>query len=185
MGNTPSRNISNITARVIAKVATNIIASNVVSIDESSHLVSINSDSPSINMKGMIYNQTVILNGKELLSQLSTESAQEQLIESMTHSVKCVSDAINLNGDSYVKSITNSYLNASLYIINNIQIICSQVMSDNWLIWINNNNGIINITNATMCQLTKLFYDSVVNSLATNVASQELQKMIENSNRFL
>ena len=57
-------------------------------------------------------------------------------------------------------------------------------MSDNWLIWINNNNGIINITNATMYQLTKLFYDSVVNSLATNAASQELQKMLENSKRF-
>jgi hypothetical protein len=183
MGNTPSRNISNITARVFAKVATNIISSNVVSIDES-HLVSINSDSPSINMKGMIYNQTVILNGKELLSQMSTESAQKELIDSITHSVKCVSDAINPNGDSYVKSIINSYLNASLYIINNIQIICSQVMSDNWLIWINNNNGIINITNATMYQLTKLFYNSVVNSLATNAASQELQKMLENSKRF-
>lgn len=183
MGNTPSRNISNITARVIAKVATNIISSNVVSIDES-HLVSINSDSPSINMKGMIYNQTVILNGKELLKQMATESAQKDLIDSITHSVKCVSDAINPNNDSYVKSIINSYLNASLYIINNIQIICSQVMSDNWLIWINNNNGIINITNATMHQLTKLFYDSVANSLSTNVASQELQKMIENSNKF-
>ena len=183
MGNTPSRNISNIAARVMAKVAANIISSNVVSIDKS-HLVSINSDSPSINMKGMIYNQTVILNGKELLNQMSTQSAQEQLIESMTHSVKCISDAINPNNDSYVKSITNSYLNASLYIINNIKIICSIVMSDNWLIWINNNNGIINITNATMYQLTKLFYDSVANSLSTNVASQELQKMIENSSRF-
>jgi hypothetical protein len=183
MGNTPSRNISNICARVIAKVAANIIASHVVSTDES-HLVSINSDSPSINMNGMIYNQTVILNGKELLNQMSTQSAQEQLIESMTHSVKCVSDAINLNGDSYVKSITNSYLNASLYIINNIKNICSIVMSDNWLIWINNNNGIINITNATMYQLTKLFYNSVVNSLATNAASQELQKIIKNSKKF-
>ena len=183
MGNSVSRNVSNIAARVIAKVAANIIASNVVSTDES-HLVSINSDSPSINMNGMIYNQTVILNGKELLNQIATQSLQKQLIESMTHSVKCLSDAINPNGDSYIKSITNSYLNASLYIINNIQIICSRVMSDNWLIWINNNNGIINITNATMHQLTRLFYDSVANSLSTNVASQELQKMIENSNRF-
>ena len=183
MGNSVSRNVSNIAARVIAKVAANIIASNVVSTDES-HLVSINSDSPSINMNGMIYNQTVILNGKELLNQMATKSVQKQLIETMTHSVKCLSDAINPNGDSYIKSITNSYLNASLYIINNIQIICSRVMSDNWLIWINNNNGIINITNATMHQLTRLFYDSVANSLSTNVASQELQKMIENSNRF-
>ena len=183
MGNSVSRNVSNIGARVIAKVAANIIASNVVSTDES-HLVSINSDSPSINMNGMIYNQTVILNGKELLNQMATQSVQKQLIETMTHSVKCLSDAINPNGDSYIKSITNSYLNASLYIINNIQIICSQVMLDNWLIWINNNNGIINITNATMYQLTRLFYDSVANSLSTNVASQELQKMIENSNRF-
>ena len=183
MGNSVSRNVSNIAARVIAKVAANIIASNVVSTDES-HLVSINSDSPSINMNGMIYNQTVILNGKELLNQMATQSVQKQLIETMTHSVKCLSDAINPNGDSYIKSITNSYLNASLYIINNIQIICSRVMSDNWLIWINNNNGIINITNATMYQLTRLFYDSVANSLSTNVASQELQKMIENSNRF-
>lgn len=178
MGNSVSRNVSNIGARVIAKVAANIIASNVVSTDES-HLVSINSDSPSINMNGMIYNQTVILNGKELLNQMATQSVQKQLIETMTHSVKCISDAINPNGDSYVKSIINSYLNASLYIINNIQIICSQVMLDNWLIWINNNNGIINITNATMYQLTRLFYDSVANSLSTNVASQELQKMIE------
>ena len=183
MGNTPSRNVSNIVARVFAKVAANIIASHSVSIYESD-LVSINSDSPSINMKGMIYNQTVILNGKELLKQMATQSVQEELIESMTHSVKCVSNAINLNGDSYIKSITNSYLNACLYIINNIQNICYIVMSDNWLIWINNNNGIINITNATMYQLTKLFYDSVANSLSTNVASQELQKMIENSNRF-
>lgn len=183
MGNTVSRNISNICARVIAKVAANIISSHVVSTD-GSDIVSINSDSPSINMKGMIYNQTVILNGKELLNQMTTECAQKELVESMTHSVKCISDAINPNNDSYVKSITNSYLNACLYIINNIQIICSQVMSDNWLIWINNNNGIINIANATMHQLTKLFYDSVVNSLATNIASQELQKMIENSNKF-
>ena len=183
MGNSVSRNVSNIAARVIAKVAANIIASNVVSTDES-HLVSINSDSPSINMNGMIYNQTVILNGKELLNQMATQSVQKQLIETMTHSVKCLSDAINPNGDSYVKSIINSYLNASLYIINNIQIICSQVMLDNWLIWINNNNGIINITNATMYQLTRLFYDSVANSLSTNVASQELQKMIEKSKRF-
>jgi len=183
MGNTPSRNVSNIVARVIAKVAANVIASHVVTTDES-HIVSINSDSPSINMKGLIYNQTVILNGKELLNQMATQSVQEELIESMTHSVKCISDAINLNEDSYVKSIINSYLNASLYIINNIQIICARVMLDNWLIWINNNNGIINITNATMYQLTKLFYDCVANSLATNVASQELQKMIENSNRF-
>lgn len=183
MGNSVSRNVSNIGARVIAKVAANIIASNVVSTDES-HLVSINSDSPSINMNGMIYNQTVILNGKELLNQMATQSVQKQLIETMTHSVKCISDAINPNGDSYVKSIINSYLNASLYIINNIQIICSQVMLDNWLIWINNNNGIINITNATMYQLTRLFYDSVANSLSTNVASQELQKMIEKSLRF-
>lgn len=183
MGNTVSRNVSNIVARVIAKVAANIIASHVVTTDES-HIVSINNNSPSINMKGMIYNQTVILNGKELLNQMAAQSAQEQLIESITHSVKCVSDAINPNNDSYVKSIINSYLNACLYIINNIQIICSIVMSDNWLIWINNNNGIINITNATMHQLTTLFYESVSNSLATNLASQELQKMIENSNRF-
>ena len=183
MGNTVSRNVSNIVARVIAKVAANIIASHVVTTDES-HIVSINNNSPSINMKGMIYNQTVILNGKELLNQMATQSAQEQLIESITHSVKCVSDAINPNNDSYVKSIINSYLNACLYIINNIQIICSIVMSDNWLIWINNNNGIINITNATMYQLTTLFYDSVTNSLSTNVASQELQKMIENSKIF-
>ena len=183
MGNTPSRNVSNIAARVMAKVAANIIASHVVSTDES-HIVSINRDSPSINMRGMIYNQTVILNGKELLNQMVTQSAQEQLIESMNHSVKCMSHAINPNNDSYVKSIVNCYLNASLYIINNIQNICSRVMSDNWLIWINNNNGIINITNATMYQLTRLFYDSVANSLSTNVASQELQKIIENSNRF-
>ena len=184
MGNTVSRNISNITARVIAKVAANVIASHVVSNTDNSHIVSINNDSPSINMRGLIVNQTVILNGKELLSQMATESAQKELIESMTHSVKCVSDAINPNNDSYIKSIINSYLNASLYIINNIQIMCSHVMSDNWLLWINNNNGVINITNATMYQLTTLFYDSVANSLSTNVASQELQKMIENSNIF-
>ncbi len=40
--------------------------------------MSVNIDSISINMNGLIYNQTVILNGKQLLNNMATQSTQEQ-----------------------------------------------------------------------------------------------------------
>ena len=112
---------------------------------------------------------------------MSSDCCQKELINSVTHSVKYVSNSININNDLYIQSLISAYLNSSLYIITNIHQTFSEILSETRIISINNNN----ITNSTMIELITLFYNCVAKSLLTNTDLQELQKIIDNSDRWL
>ena len=65
---------------------------------------------------------------------MCSHCCQEELINSITHSVKYVSNSININNDLYIQSLISSYLNSSLYIITNIHQTFSEILLETRII---------------------------------------------------
>lgn len=176
------RTIKMITARAISKVALRIIENKKIDTDISS-MISI-FDTDVLDSSKLTYNQFVILNGNHLINAMSEPQSQKELYESVSHVSKTLLMALKVGNNEFMNTLIDSYTNNIITMTSNIHKSCSMIMNY-YQITINNFFGVVHTINTTLEQIIGLFYDCIQETIEHDPVLQNLQAILELSNKWI
>lgn len=173
MGASVSKNISSSITKAIAKVSSNIIQNTKLSQDMS-QVISVNDVHGDVYITGNEFYQTATVNMKTLLDALSTENAQQSILEELSQDAKSVTSGLNLGQYSDAQNIMNTLLEASVQMLNVIQQSCSAFNKQFQSIEVKRVHGNVYVQGNVFEQMYDILQDCSEKAVANNKIVQDL-----------
>ena len=95
MGASVSKNIANVVTRSVAKVSSNIIQNSKLSTDNT-QIISVKDVHGDVHISGNRFTQVATINMEQLMDALSTEGAQQSIMQELAQEAKSVTSGLNL-----------------------------------------------------------------------------------------
>jgi hypothetical protein len=179
MGAASSTNIAEQTLNAITNIATKMMNDQKVETLETQGII-IKDAHSSVIISGNHFNQSISINLESLLKAISTQSAQQDLMQEISQVAESLNKQLNLFQFSDSENIVRAYLNATISLSTNITQVCISVAKQSQVISIDTVDGFVKINNNTFNQtqsiMSKCMFDSLSNSQAIQTAQQSINQ---------
>jgi hypothetical protein len=185
MGAAQSTNVANQTLNAITTIATKMINKQQVSSLQAQGIIIKNAQSDVI-ISGNHFNQSVNINLEALLKAVSTQNAQQDLMQQLSQVADSLNKQLNLFQYADSNNIVNQYLNAVIDLSTNITQTCVTLAQQSQTISLDTIGGIVQITDNTFNQtqsiISKCMYDVLSNSEAIQKVQQSANQTAKATN---
>jgi len=175
MGASNSKNISNVITKAVAEVSSNIIQNTEISQNQS-QIISVSDVEGDVYISGNKFTQKATINMHTLLDALSTEEAQQSLIQSIAQESKSITSGLNLGQFANTNNTINTLLEGSVSLMTTISQTCSAFTKQHQAITVERIIGNVHITNNVFTQM----YDILQNCSETAVSENKLIQDVVN-----
>jgi len=180
MGAASSTNVSNETLSAITTIATKMMNNQNVSSLQGQGIIVKNAQSDVI-ISGNHFNQSITINFEALLKAISTQSAQQDLMQEISQVATSLNKQLNLFQFSDSENIINAYLNATIDLSTNITQACVAVAQQSQTISIDTVGGVVKVTDNTFTQTQSIMSKCLFDSLSNSDALQKVQQATDQS----
>ena len=180
MGAGISTNTANQYLNAVTKIATNVLNDQKVSSLQGQGIIVKNAESDVI-ISGNHFNQSVSINLSALLKAISTQSAQQDLMQQLSQLAESTNKQLNLFQYSDANNTMNNYLSATIDLTNNIQQNCASLAKQDQTIVVDTAAGVVQVTNNTFNQTGSIISSCMMDSTTSSDAVQKAQQQADQS----
>jgi hypothetical protein len=173
MGASVSKNVSKAVTRAIAKVSSNIIQNTQLSQDMS-QLISVRDVHGDVHVSGNIFTQKATVNMKALLDALSTESAQQSVMQELAQEAKSVTSGLNLGQFSDAQNVMDTLLEGTMDVLSSIGQSCSAAGKMHQEIIVKRISGNVYVQDNVFGQVYDILQNCTEKAVADNRLMQDL-----------
>ena len=173
MGASVSKNVSKAVTRAIAKVSSNIIQNTQLSQDMS-QLISVRDVHGDVHVSGNIFTQRATVNMKALLDALSTESAQQSVMQELAQEAKSVTSGLNLGQFSDAQNVMDTLLEGTMDVLSSIGQSCSAAGKMHQEIIVKRVSGNVYVQDNVFGQVYDILQNCTERAVADNRLMQDL-----------
>lgn len=178
MGSSSSKNIVDNTVDVLSRVAFDAIQDSQNSGSNSIN-ITLRSDGDT-TIRNNVFRQRATINSEQLLNVMSSQSAQNDVINKLKQVAESLTSGINVGNSSRAENIIESYLNSTLSVTSNVQNLCKNYLGNSITIDVatigNNPNAKITVEGNEFEQVGEIFS----NCVADVVNAQEGINAVQN-----
>lgn len=180
MGQSTSKNVTDLTIKAIAKVSSSIVQNTGVTTD-STQIISVSHSDHDVIISGNTFTTKATINMQALSKALSSQRAQQELAAELSQVSKSITSGINLFQFSDASNTINNYLSTVLQMTSEINQTCSILANTSQVIDVSFSKGNVKITNNVFNQMSEIFQSCIQNAVSENVTLQSIEDKIKQS----
>lgn len=177
MGASLSKNVSNAITKAVAKVSSNIIQKTQLSQDMA-QVISVRNVHGDVHISGNTFSQRANVNMHTLLDALSSEEAQQSIMQELSQEAKSVTSGLNLGQFSDAQNTMNLLMEATLNLITTIGQTCKAFNKEHQEIIVNRVSGNVYITNNVFDQMYDILQNCTEQASSNNKLIQDLSSKL-------
>lgn len=177
MGASISKNISNAVTKAVAKVSSNIIQKTQLSQD-TSQVVSVSRVHGDVHISGNTFSQRANVNMQALLDALSTEEAQQSIMQELAQEAKSVTSGLNIGQFSDAQNTMNLLMEATINLLTSIGQTCSAFNRQNQSIVVKRVSGNVYIQDNVFEQMYDILQNCTEQAVSNNRLVQDLSSKL-------
>lgn len=180
MGQSHSTNVANVISNVMEQVTSSITANQQLTGNQN-QIISVTGVGGDVVISGNKMNQTANLNMDALAKQISSQTAQQDIVQRLSQQATAITSGINIFQSSDADNTMNAFLDVGMSVASNIGQICAASNNQNQAITVNAVAGNVSITDNQQDQVAGAFVKCMQDSSATNSAVQSVQQSVDQS----
>lgn len=173
MGASVSKNVSNAVTRAIARVSSNIIQNTQLSQDMA-QVVSVRDVHGDVHISGNTFTQLANVNMHTLLDALTTEEAQQSIIQELAQEAKSVTSGLNLGQFSDAQNTMNLFMEATINLLTTIGQTCKAFNRQHQTIVVKRVSGNVYIQDNMFQQIYDILQNCSEQAVSNNRLFQDL-----------
>lgn len=173
MGASLSKNVSDAVTRAVAKVSSNIIQKTKLSQDMS-QVVSVRHVHGDVHISGNTFRQQANVNMHTLLEALSTEEAQQSIMQELAQEAKSITSGLNIGQFSDAQNTLNLLMEATINLLTTISQTCKAFNSQHQEIIVDRVVGNVFIQNNVFDQMYYILQNCTEKATSENSLIQDL-----------
>lgn len=173
MGASNSKNASDSVVEAVSSVASSIIQTTQLSQDQS-QVISVSDVAGNVNISGNTFSQQATVNMTALMDALSTQAAQQSILQTIAQEAKSMTSGINLAQLSNTDNTIKSYLKGVVKLVSTIGQTCSSLVNQKQSITVERVGGSLEINNNVFDQVLAIFQNCVQQAASNNSAVQSM-----------
>lgn len=143
-----------------------------------SQIISVSDTDGDVNIVGNVITQNARVNMVALLDSLNNNDIQQKIAQQLDQLAKSIVQGLNFLTFSDAKSVVDSLIKSQVDINNIIKQSCAVSSVNQQTITIQYTKGTVNIINNTLSQVTDIFTDCALKSVANNKVISDIQNRI-------
>lgn len=180
MGASVSKNISNAVTKAVAKVSSNIIQNTQLSQDMA-QVVSVRNVHGDVHISGNTFTQRANVNMHALLDALSTEEAQQSIMQELAQEAKSVTSGLNLGQFSDAQNTMNLLMEATINLLTTISLTCKAFNHQHQAIVVKRVSGNVYIQDNLFQQMYNILQNCTEQAASNNQLLQDLSSKLSQS----
>lgn len=177
MGASVSKNVADAVTRAVAKVSSNIIQNTQLSQDMA-QVVSVRNVHGDVHISGNTFTQRATVNMHALLDALSTEEAQQSIMQELAQEAKSVTSGLNLGQFSDAQNTMNLLMEATINLLTTISQTCKAFSRQHQTIVVNRVSGNVYIQNNVFQQVYDILQNCTEQAASNNRLLQDLSSKL-------
>lgn len=177
MGASVSKNVSNAVTRAVAKVSSNIIQNTQLSQDMA-QVVSVRNVHGDVHISGNTFTQRANVNMHALLDALSTEEAQQSIMQELAQEAKSVTSGLNLGQFSDAQNTMNLLMEATINLLTTIGQTCKAFSRQHQAIVVKRISGNVYIQDNVFQQMYNILQNCTEQAASNNRLLQDLSSKL-------
>lgn len=173
MGASVSKNVSNTIAKAVAKVSSNIIQNTQLSLDMA-QVISVSDVHGDVHISGNTFTQRANINMHALLDALSTEEAQQSIMQELVQEAKSVTSGINIGQLSDTQNTMNILMEATINLLTTIGQTCKAFNRKYQAIVVKRVSGNVYIQDNVFQQIYDILQNCTEQAVSNNSLLQDL-----------
>lgn len=173
MGASVSKNVSNAVTRAIAKVSSNIIQKTKLSQDMA-QVISVRDVHGDVHISGNTFTQRGNVNMHTLLDALSTEDAQQSIMQELAQEAKSVTSGLNIGQFSDAQNTMNLLMQATINLLTTISQTCKAFNRQHQTIIVKRVSGNVYIQDNVFEQMYDILQNCTEQAASNNRLLQDL-----------
>jgi hypothetical protein len=177
MGAAVSKNVSNAVTRAVAKVSSNIIQKTQLSQDMA-QIISVRNVHGDVHISGNTFTQRANVNMHALLDALSTESAQQSIMQELAQEAKSVTSGLNLGQFSDAQNTMDLLMEATINLLTTISQTCKAFSTQHQSIIIKRVSGNVYIQDNVFQQMYDILQNCTEQAASNSKLLQDLSSKL-------
>jgi hypothetical protein len=177
MGASVSKNVSDAVTRAVAKVSSTIIQNTQLSQDMS-QVVSVNDVAGDVHISGNTFTQSATVNMHALLDALSTEEAQQSIMQELSQDAKSFTSGLNLGQFSDAQNTMNLLMEATINLITTIGQTCDAFSRQHQAIVVKRVSGNVYIQDNIFHQMYNILQNCTEQATANSQLIQDVSSKL-------
>jgi len=177
MGASLSKNISDAITRAVAKVSSNIIQKTQLSQDMA-QVVSVRDVHGDVHISGNTFTQRANVNMHALLDALSTEEAQQSIMQELAQEAKSVTSGLNIGQFSEAENTMNLLMEATINLLTTISQTCKAFSRQHQTIVVKRVSGNVYIQDNIFQQMYNILQNCTEQAASNNTLIQDLSSKL-------
>ena len=177
MGASVSKNVSDAVTRAVAKVSSNIIQNTQLSQDMA-QVVSVRNVHGDVHISGNTFTQRATVNMHALLDALSTEAAQQSIMQELAQEAKSVTSGLNLGQFSDAQNTMNLLMEATINLLTTISQTCNAFSRQHQTIVVKRVSGNVYIQDNVFQQIYNMLQNCTEQAASNNRLLQDLSSKL-------
>lgn len=177
MGSAVSKNISKAVTESIANVSNSIIQNIRLTTDQT-QIISVDNIEGDVVISGNTFTQKANINMKSLMNVLLQENVQQDLALQIAQACKSIVSGLNLFQFPNAQNEIDTFLKASVDILNEVSQTCMSSISENQTITVTRVKGNVYIVNNVMSEIASIVQSCVEDAVVKNSVYQKLQEEV-------
>ncbi|UUT40472.1 myristylated membrane protein [carnivorous sponge associated iridovirus] len=173
MGASVSKNVSNAVTKAVAKVSSNIIQNTQLSQDMA-QVVSVRDVHGDVHISGNTFTQHATVNMHTLLDALSTEEAQQSIMQELAQEAKSVTSDLNIGQFSDAQNTMNLLMQATINLLTSIGQTCKAFNRQHQAIVVKRVSGNVYIQDNVFQQMYNILQNCTEKAASNNRLLQDL-----------
>jgi len=177
MGASVSKNVSDAVTRAVAKVSSNIIQNTQLSQDMA-QVVSVRNVHGDVHISGNTFTQRATINMHALLDALSTEEAQQSVMQELAQEAKSVTSGLNVGQFSDAQNTMNLLMEATINLLTTISQTCKAFSRQHQTIIVKRVSGNVYIQDNVFEQVYDMLQNCTEQAASNNRLLQDLSSKL-------
>lgn len=177
MGASVSKNVSNAVTKAVAKVSSNILQNTQLSQDMA-QVISVRNVHGDVHISGNTFTQRATVNMHALLDALSTEEAQQSIMQELSQEAKSVTSGLNLGQFSDAQNTMNLLMEATINLLTTISQTCKAFSRQHQAIVVKRVSGNVYIQDNVFEQMYNILQNCTEEAASNNSLLQDLSSKL-------
>ncbi len=177
MGASVSKNVSNAVTKAVAKVSSNIIQNTQLSQDMA-QVISVRDVHGDVHISGNTFTQRANINMHALLDALSTEEAQQSIMQELAQEAKSVTSGLNLGQFSDAQNTMNLLMEGTINLLTTISQTCKAFSKQHQSIIVKRVSGNVYIQDNVFDQVYSMLQNCTEQAASNNKLFQDLSSKL-------
>ncbi|UUY86204.1 hypothetical protein [Largemouth bass virus] len=178
MGAAESVNSVDIVTKAYAEIMTNLVTDQNITADQN-QVFSIDHVSGSVVVSGTTFTQKLVVNLSSLMKALTTQSAQDQLVDNIAQQAQAAVSGLNLAQYAYVSNNIDRLITACVKMATDMRVSCTAKVSMTQSFNISNVTGDVTVTDVKLDQFSQLLSSCAMDASVNNVQLRDIISQIK------